>query len=426
MPRQDVPDKHSKTIVMLTEYPAGTEVLEQTNKSKLVEALERLAVKRSGRRQVETPSPRHREVVSKWWPNGESTMGFVPPKRKEGKAPGEKGFDRDHRAHQQHLEAVKQAESNYSLAGGLTQAQRLAMASVDYPSHEKTLAERKERSERTPPKRKGLNGITGRGSKMVRSSCYLLQGEFGKERLGFLTLTLPDNRDYLPILSQRKAWPELVRKFCQKLMRKLRKLGAPCYYIQVTEIQEKRSRATGLLIPHLHLVYVAWDGKSYQADGRKEFYLSHSWLQEAWQSVLENSLKTWEAWIEGSSLDKARVSIETVKKNVEGYLGKYMTKGKKSLNKLIKDGFSVSEIPCQWWGCNKDMREKVKSSIQSLPDDIVTTVLQGVDLVARGVARYLHEVKVTLKREGEAVEKTVGYALRLVESWNKSLRTETG
>jgi hypothetical protein len=300
------------------------------------------------------------------------------------------------------------------------------MVAADYPSHEETLAERKEQSARTPPKRKGLQGITGYGRKMVRSSCYLLQEKFGKERLGFLTLTLPNNPSYLPILSQRKAWPELVRKFDQELTRELERKGAPIHYIQVTEIQEKRSRATGTLIPHLHLVYVAWDGKSYRDDGKKEFYLSHSWLQETWQRVLENSLKTWEAWIEGNPLDKARVSIETIKKSVEGYLGKYMTKGKKSLDKLVKDGFSVSEIPCHWWGCNKEMRELVKSGIQSLPGDIVTTVLQGVDLVKRGVARYQREIKITLTRGCEEVEKTVGYAFRLVESWNKSLRNETG
>lgn len=259
---------------------------------------------------------------------------------------------------------------------------------------------------------------------MVRSACYLLQQKFGKERLGFLTLTLPNSQDYLSVLSH--GWPELVRKFDQELTRELDRKGAPKHYIQVTEIQEKRSRATGMLVPHLHLVFVAWDGKSYREDGKKEFYLSYSWIQQTWQRVLENSLRTWKAWIEGSALDKARISIETIKKSVEGYLGKYLTKGKKSLKKLTNDGFSSGEIPAHWWGCNREMRQLVKGGIQALPDDIVAAVLQGVDLVSRGVARYLNKITVSLTNQGEEREKTVGYAFRLFERWNRGLRTETG
>jgi hypothetical protein len=348
----------------------------------------------------------------------------VPPRRKQGRTALEKRFERDYRAQADRFGEIAHQDRLAYSGRGVDLGQRQLLVNELYPSHESVLAERKEQALRTPRKRKGLNGITGYGSKMVRSGCYLLQQTWGKDRLGFLTLTLPDNRDYLHILSM--GWAELVRKFDQELTRELERKGAPTHYIQVTEVQEKRSRATGMVIPHLHLVYVAWDGKNYRDDGKRDYYLSYNWLQQTWQRVLENSLGTWKALIEGSKLDKARISIETIKKSVEGYLGKYMTKGKKALQKLIKDGFALGDIPCHWWGCNREMRAMVKEGIQPLPGDIVAAVLGGVDLVARGVARYLNRMQITLKGDGEERQKTVGYAFRLVERWNRSLRFETG
>lgn len=297
----------------------------------------------------------------------------------------------------------------------------MARKRLDGISHEQVLEQRRETAIRER-KRKGLRGITGYGCKMVRNGCYLLQKRFGRKRLGFLTLTLPTAPDYLWALILN--WSEVVRKFNQEFKRMLERRGASPDFVFVTEIQEKRSRETGMLVPHLHLVYEAWDGKSYKPDRKIDWYVGWQEIQALWKRILENELGRLGVYQDDKPLDNPRVSLESVKKSAEGYLGKYMSKGKKCVDQLLKDGFSPSEIPSQWWGSTAGLRQEIHQKIISLDPGLITSVLEGIDLVKHGILKFQRAVTILLPDGEETREKIVGYALRLTESWNLAYRSD--
>lgn len=176
-----------------------------------------------------------------------------------------------------------------------------------------------------------------------------MQKEVEKSRLSFLTLTLPDiSRDEAVKLSDN--WAEVVRVFCQRLRRALRAARLPGEIVGVTEVQEKRAALTGVFGLHLHMVFV----------GRK---IRHSWavtplqIREMWKSALEkyldNPLKSYE-W-------RAVENIQAVKKSASGYLGKYMSKGLKSAQKL-KALFPDVKFPSTWYMCTNTLRKRVKNT----------------------------------------------------------------
>lgn len=357
------------------------------------------------------------QIVSKWFPNGQASIGFVAPRR-NGQKPSEQEYDRARGKQcqlQEDLRRIKQEADRYKIS-----RQQASLARQELRTRHDQ--EQLERALKAPEKRKrkGLNGITGYGAKMVKNGCYLLQQWFGKERLGFLTLTLPNEDRYLWACVLQ--WSEIIRKFNQEFKRLLERRGAFTEFCYVTEIQEKRSRNTGMLVPHLHLVFNGWDGKSYLPGRKIQWYVSWQEIQQLWKRILENELRRLEIYEEGTPLGNPRVSVERVKKSAEGYLGKYMSKGRHCVKQLLSEGFAPSEMPAHWWGISTMLRQGILGQVKELPEEILDSVLGGVDLVARGVACYVKEVIIDWQKGTETLKRRVGYALRLVESWNEDFK----
>ena len=129
-------------------------------------------------------------------------------------------------------------------------------------------------------KRYGTKGISANGKRTVKAASALLQQMYGRRRLGFVTLTLPNySKQQISYLSSN--WGRIVRVYFQRLKRLVESRGLPFLYVCTTEIQEKRYKKTSVIAPHLHYCYVA-RGVKHASD----FYVSASEIRELWGSVI--------------------------------------------------------------------------------------------------------------------------------------------
>lgn len=263
---------------------------------------------------------------------------------------------------------------------------------------------------------KGRKGITRYGTKMVRNACHCLQTEYGKKRLGFGTLTLASTPhvdgeprpELFPLLCE--SWSEIVRKTNQEIKRELERAGGVPETVGVTEIQTKRSKKVGFCVPHLHFVYVSWDGKRRDEKGRPVWYLPHVKIKEIFDRVCVNELARVTGFPAESLSVNNRVNVQAVKKSAEGYLGKYMSKGAEDVKKYLEEDPDRKDIPSHWWHCTKGLREVVKRLICPVPVSIVEGVLSNFTyLIKEKVIQYCQEITI----EYNGVKRTVGYAFRV-------------
>lgn len=192
----------------------------------------------------------------------------------------------------------------------------------------------------------GLKGISRYGCKMVRSAAWMLQKEYGRLGLTFMTLTVPA----LPHEERRLValkWGEIMRQVVQKLSRLLQRAGQPKVVVSVTELQSARLKRYAQAYLHAHIVFPA------RARGSKDWVCDVSEFRTWYKALLERVIGR-----ELSALP--RVETKLVRKSVEGYLGKYMTKGSEGMQGIIDD---VGEdcVPGQQWNMSSLMRSLVKS-----------------------------------------------------------------
>ncbi len=215
---------------------------------------------------------------------------------------------------------------------------------------------------------RGQRGISSHGKKLIRNSCYRLEQECPKSRLTFATFTLPAvSRDESLFLSEQ--WGEIQRRFVQKLGRALKAKGLPGEIVGAVEVQEERAFRDGILALHIHLVFVGRNHK-------KTWAITPSEYNQLWKSVLEGYL-----FNSPESYDwRAVHNVQRVKKSVESYLGKYATKGVKSVSKLIAE-FGENSLPRHWYTCTNSLRDRVVARVSRLSTqqakDIVNLCMNG-------------------------------------------------
>lgn len=339
------------------------------------------------------------------YPNGEVTIGLIPYK-KPVKSQSEKRFDRDYYAHQEFCQIRETAEKS-ARDMALSQAEKTkAFARLDGKAHEDVYRDRSQ-NQQSKRSKKGLNGISSYGGRMVRNGCHILQKSYGKHRLGFVTPTLPEHPIYTPIWIH--DWATIVKDFIQEVKRELERKDAVNHVVAVTEIHPKRSKRIGYAVPHLHFVFVAWDGQSRDKEGRKQYYINADKMREMFGRVLRNRIAHYLENDVPLEPINPRVSVDRVKKSAEGYLGKYLSKGKKDVQQYIEDGNSSNMTISHWWHCTRELRSAVKGLVKTLPVDILTAVLQKINLKMRGIVHYIRPIN---KMIGDT-EKLIGYVLKL-------------
>lgn len=194
--------------------------------------------------------------------------------------------------------------------------------------------------------KRGSKGISKYGARLVRNACYELEKRYGKDRISFLTLTIPpmSNQNLMSLI---ESWGEVVRKFHQWLRRQLIGKGLPPHIVGVTEIQTKRYLQSGFLGYHLHMAFVG------RQKGR-QWVLTPRDFSAAWKRLVEAHL----AHPEHSLCWSASARVERVLYSLESYLGKYLTKGSKEVaNVALIHGeeFLVSS----WHTISRELKELV-------------------------------------------------------------------
>ena len=193
---------------------------------------------------------------------------------------------------------------------------------------------------------KGLKGLSGYGTKMIRSGCYLLEERLGKEDCVMITLTVP-TLDRTGRRRLAEQWGTVTNRLLQYLSRALGRSGRSPAIVGCVEIQTSRLAKFQQGYLHLHLVCPAHSNTGGQ------WAIDALDLRTWWGECLER--------FSGSSLPHSpRVETAIVKKSVEGYLGKYLSKGSgDDLAAFIED-LGEDAVPSQWWFATSAMKSAIK------------------------------------------------------------------
>ena len=202
------------------------------------------------------------------------------------------------------------------------------------------------------PSRYGLKGLTSAGRKQVWRALALLEED--RRLLSFWTVSLPTAA--LIALGREDRWPEFQERVRTELGRLLQKAGLPVRLVGVVELQPRRSRATGIPCPHLHVVF----------QGRRSPTAHWALSPADLDGVIRAALATagalaLEGIDEGTFLASAG-NVQQVKKSVRAYLSKYMTKGGNDTAPHVGGPWETL-LPRQWWFWSRPLRDWVLQHI---------------------------------------------------------------
>lgn len=191
-----------------------------------------------------------------------------------------------------------------------------------------------------PRRSRGSNGISSQSRRRVIDGATLLQERYSRNRLTFLTLTLPPAA-LLPSVVQ--SWTSIVKKLRQWLVYRLEKSQLPPHVLGVTEIQEQRqASAGGVPCLHLHIIFV---GKRIGGD----WVVKPEDIDGYWSKLLSEYA--------GEHIEvTSACCLERIKKDASGYLGKYLSKGCKALREL-----DVNCLPPSWHLITRGLLHQIKA-----------------------------------------------------------------
>jgi hypothetical protein len=239
---------------------------------------------------------------------------------------------------------------------------------------------------------KGLRGMSSRMKKMLRSACVLLEEKHTKDRLAFLTLTVPDVPDDV-LASLWENWDSLVNQLTKYLKYHAEKKGTDFEFVYCTEIQPSRLRKTGRAFPHLHLVYPGKPNRKCPWDRTPRQ------IRRFWTGLLRKF---------SVSLDRDSPceNLQVVRKSAGSYLSKYLSKGGNS--STGNDGCNPAlSRGIHWGGMSRSLsarvRERIlkKESSPSSPIPLLFTKCLPI-LAACGVLRYRKFLLGYASRDGDS------------------------
>ena len=304
-----------------------------------------------------------KEFTGRLWENGEfgvsciKTIGMPNPEVPI--------YGPEQREHQEWIHNCLQVHS-----AGIT---------LDYYSQESISLESTSDPNSHREKKRGLNGISAYGRRLVRNAAFRLEKENGMARLSFVTLTLPnvsagESRDI------GRNWSQIVRVFIQKLRRRLQALGLPAEVLAVTEIQTKRTQRDGVLGLHLHMIFVGRHRRTTWALMPKE-------ISAFWQSVLA-------AYLYEPTGDydwRAVENVARVRKSASAYLGKYMSKGVSNVV-AASEQFGEDAIPTAWYAITSSLRDRTLSRVKLLDNNTCLDLVVAASIESSPFFHYRYPI----------------------------------
>ena len=254
---------------------------------------------------------------------------------------------------------VSQAvDAIYSLASSSLPNSRNSQINSNHQAELDTIQNSQPSGLEKPIKIYGQNGITGHGRLRVRDGATIMEQKYGRRSLTFATVTLPPGDTLIQVCEN---WGEYVHRLVEEIKRELIRHNAPSEIIYCTEIQEKRYITHGQIAPHLHLLWYAYE-RDIHGNSTGKWAIDATWLRELNQRIVSR--------ITGNQdIPMGRVDTQKVRKSAANYLGKYMSKGGKVVDKIKEDG-KANLLPRSWWGVTKELREEIIKSIIKITDNI--------------------------------------------------------
>lgn len=319
-------------------------------------------------------------LLARVWPNGEFAIAVRrKAKVRAAKKSDSTGVSMGYSWTPNECGSWDEWRSHY--AGGRDAIERLAPGYLDTAVGEVAALGLSDVAKKSKRAKRGSSGLTGYARKMLRNCSWLLAKRCQKYDLGMITLTLPP---MLPEDDLRavNAWGAIMFDFTRWLNRKLKAAGHCPWVVGCCEIQEGRQQIYGGLPLHAHLLV--------QTRAAKRFLFSPSDIQSKWK---ETVLRV--ANIDCAYNWEASTRVETVKKNAENYLAKYISKGVSNPGKLLEENGYIA--PSNWWYAVGEIKRYVKKMVRYLsPDD--AAFLQWMWRNADYALRYKYDVVVNPDR----------------------------
>lgn len=292
----------------------------------------------------------------------------------------------------------------------------------------------------TSRSKKGHKGITSYGRRLLKCGAYYFEKRYPKSQIGLATVTLPPLPDEVTERVTGKDWGLWKQWLQEEIQRELRRKRSRCPYIVATvELQEARGLKTGVYMPHMHFIYVTkrlpckvsldnpWYLTAYKLraiNKRVTARLINHVLTNKKVEVIEVEpvspvifvpvqpelcMDAIDSCINAETdelqfdlkvcIDAmefgASCNVQTIKKSVVGYISKYLTKGGKSIDAVIKNG-GEKYLISQWWYVSKPIKRFILDSIDNFTSDVCSFIYyNAVCLYESGLIQKLHYVKHT-------------------------------
>lgn len=223
-------------------------------------------------------------------------------------------------------------------------------------------------------KRRGSNGISANGKRLVRSAIKEMEQTHGIGRLFVGTVTLP-GQTVAELETVIQYWSSILKNFKTAIQRHLEAKGCPTEGVYVTEIQPKRYQRTGQVCPHIHFVVVNRD-----YDGA-QWALQRKDLDAIWRTVLSNKLNR-------PIAVNAACNLEPCRKSAANEMGKYLSKGGDILKQIKLDG-KIEQLPKTWLNISQSLKDRVKAKTKTYENKSVEIFFDNLDLIkANGYGDY--------------------------------------
>lgn len=340
------------------------------------------------------------------WENGEFSLGYDSSKRRQIQAESEAASKWNAALDKQYISLRSLDEFNsleYDDCISVYDAKNLGILSkADATSLIGLVHDAIPKKSSITRTRKGLQGCTGFGKKMVRNAVYRLFKERLPEQYSFWTFTFPPIDDELYSLISPKDWYKLERDLRRRLRQHFEKKSFSNFdMISVSEIQEKRFRTYGQIYLHYHMVLPSRE-YSYLEDFKNNPYLlTASEARNIWAIAVRHWLRriaiTAPKRIDSSSIQsidfRASVDCRVCDSGAAAYLSKYLSKGTHDCSLAVEKGLAAY-LPYQWWYVNSDLKERVHNHAFEIPAREAYAIFLNAELLSEnGFLKYFKYIE---------------------------------
>lgn len=240
--------------------------------------------------------------------------------------------------------------------------------------------------------RKSCLSMTKSMARNIRNACYILEKKYGKDRISFLTLTVPD-LDSEGLAKVCENWDKLVHRFLKWLRTKVEKIGIDFEYVYCTEIQTKRLERRGEYAPHLHLVF---RGKRVK---KSNWAVTPKQCRKEWVRCLKSCT---DSPFQSCALE----NLQVVKRSVSGYLSKYMSKGSNTVPE-DSDRSPIIRLRTQWGGMSRELSRSIRKASTVITGELrnglsASNILRSIPRgLETGVVKYFRTGQIPLKMSSD-------------------------